>query len=69
MYDIMYDMDFCIKYDIPFSQLRLYKHYSKRTGISMQDIDKMQEDVGDIKTNQFLKQRVRDLLIEKMKWS
>jgi hypothetical protein len=35
----------------------------------MQDIDKMQEDVGDIKTNQFLKQRVRNLLIEKIKWS
>ncbi len=69
MYSMIYDRAYCKRYNIDFSPKRLYYYYSNQTGISRKDIDEMREDLGDIKTNQFLKQRVRYLLIEKLKWS
>jgi hypothetical protein len=64
-----YERSYCKLNNIEFSQRRLYRWYSMQTDIKMADIDKMVEKLGDQETNLFLKNKLKELRIEKLRWT
>ena len=68
MYDT-YERSYCKRHNIEFSQRRLYRWYSMQLDISMADINKMGEELGDEETNLFLKKKLKELIIEKLRWT
>jgi len=66
---MIFDKAYCKSYNIDFSPKIMYSCYSIRTGISRKDISEMREDLGDIKTTQFLEKRLREIKIEALRWT
>ena len=66
MNKIIYDHNFYLANKEKYSQSSKLKYYSKKTDISMNDIEEMLNSFGDIHTMQLLKKKVLEIKLEKI---
>jgi hypothetical protein len=63
------DKNFSKAYSLAFGQRRLFRYYSHHIKMPMSRIDEMVTEFGYDKTIHFLNRKLRDVLIEKLRWN